>query len=142
MEVKVINKSNNPLPRHETDFSAGVDIRAYLPMEICIQPGEMVLIPTGLHFEFPDGNELQIRPRSGLAANYNVFAVFGTVDSDYRGEVKVNLFNAGRHVFWVKNGDRIAQAVIAPYHRIEFKEVKELNETERGVKGFGSTGKN
>jgi len=132
------------LPRYETTGSAGMDLRAALPEAepVTLQPGEWRLIPTGLAIALPEGYEAQVRPRSGLAAKHAISCVNtpGTVDSDYRGEIKVNLINHGREPFTLQRGDRIAQMVIAPVIQAVWEEVDELGETDRGAGGFGSTG--
>ncbi len=133
------------LPRYETSGSAGMDLRAALPEDepVTLQPGEWRLIPTGLAIALPDGYEAQIRPRSGLAAKHAITCVNtpGTVDSDYRGEMRVNLINHGREPFTIQRGERIAQMVIAPVIQAVWDEVDSLDETERGAGGFGSTGR-
>ena len=132
------------LPRYETAGSAGMDLRAALPEAepVTLQPGEWRLIPTGLSIALPEGYEAQVRPRSGLAARHAISCVNtpGTVDSDYRGEIKVNLINHGREPFTIQRGDRIAQMVIAPVIQAVWEEVDDLGATERGAGGFGSTG--
>lgn len=144
--IKFMNKSNNPDPEYATDGAAGFDFRASLDYPTLIQPGQVLLIPTGLYFELPTNLELQVRPRSGLAAKHGVTVLNspGTVDSDYRGEVKVILINHGKEPFKIENGDRIAQGVIANVmgkQMIKFNKTTELSGTERGEGGFGSTGK-
>lgn len=133
------------LPRYETSGSAGMDLRAAVPEDepVTLQPGEWRLIPTGLAIALPDGYEAQIRPRSGLAAKHAITCVNtpGTVDSDYRGEMRVNLINHGREPFTIQRGERIAQMVIAPVIQAVWDEVDSLDETERGAGGFGSTGR-
>lgn len=133
------------LPRYETSGAAGMDLRAAVPSDasVTLQPGDWGLIPTGLSIALPDGFEAQIRPRSGLSVKYVITCVNapGTVDADYRGEIKVNLINHGREPFTIERGERIAQMVIAPVTRIEWEEVEDLDDTERGAGGFGSTGR-
>jgi len=133
------------LPRYETAGAAGMDLRAALaPGEpIILQPGDWRLVPTGLAIALPEGFEAQIRPRSGLSAKYAVTCVNtpGTIDADYRGEIKVNLINHGRDPFTIERGERIAQMVVAPVTRIEWDRVQDLDETGRGAGGFGSTGR-
>ncbi|MCR9128933.1 MAG: dUTP diphosphatase [Alphaproteobacteria bacterium] len=133
------------LPRYETSGSAGMDLRAALAEDepVTLQPGEWRLIPTGLAIALPDGYEAQIRPRSGLAAKHAITCVNtpGTVDSDYRGEMRVNLINHGREPFTIQRGERIAQMVIVPVIQAVWDEVDSLDETERGAGGFGSTGR-
>lgn len=143
--VKVINKSNNPLPQYKTSGAAGMDLMAFITgdEEIVIKPQETKLINTGLFIELPTGWEAQVRSRSGLAAMENVFVLNspGTIDSDYRGEIKVILTNLGDKDFIVHTGDRIAQMVLNKVTKIKFYEVTNLDNTERGDGGFGSTGK-
>jgi dUTP pyrophosphatase len=145
--VKVVNKSTNPNPEFATDGASGFDLRADLAEDetITLGIGEYTMVPTGLYFEIPEGFELQVRPRSGLAAKHGVTVLNspGTVDSDYRGEVKVILINHGTQPFVIANGDRIAQGVIGGVmgkKMITFESVEELSDTERGEGGFGSTG--
>ena len=143
MRVKIINKSDNQLPAYETASSAGMDLRAFIDSDIVLKPFERKLIPTGLYIELPDGYEAQIRPRSGLAIKSGITVLNspGTIDADYRGEIKVILINMSNTDFTIKSGDRICQMVIAKHEKVEFVEVDEINETERGVGGFGHTGK-
>lgn len=142
MEVKIINKSNNALPEYQTSGAAGMDIRAFVPSDIKIKPGEVKLVPTGLYLEIPNGYEIQVRARSGLALKNSIGVAngIGTIDSDYRGELCVILVNFGQDEFVVKNGDRIAQMVLNKYEPIEFVVDEELSSTERGEGGFGSSG--
>lgn len=142
MEVKIINKSNNALPEYQTSGAAGMDIRAFVPSDIKIKPGEVKLVPTGLYLEIPKGYEIQVRARSGLALKNSIGVAngIGTIDSDYRGELCVILVNFGQNEFVVKNGDRIAQMVLNKYEPIEFIVDEELSSTERGEGGFGSSG--
>jgi dUTP pyrophosphatase len=142
MKVKVINKSNNELPKYQTVNSAGLDLKANLNKSIFIYPNERSLVPTGLFLELQKGTEAQIRPRSGLALNHGITVLNspGTIDADYRGEIKVLLINLSNEAFKIVNGDRIAQMVISNYIQIEFQEVESLEETARGVNGLGSTG--
>lgn len=144
LSVKIINKSQNSLPAYQTEFSAGMDIHANLDIEIAIAPGERQLIPTGLFIELPQGHEAQVRPRSGLAFKHGITVLNspGTIDSDYRGEIKVLLINHGQQTFVVQNGERIAQLVIAKYETIEWKSTDTLSDTVRGEGGYGSTGIN
>ena len=144
MKVKIVNKSNNPLPSYSTELSAGVDLRAYLDTPIILKPLERALIPTGLYIELPQGYEAQVRPRSGLAIKYGITVLNspGTIDADYRGEIKVILINLSNESFTINNGDRIAQMVIAKHETAQWIEVDNLSETKRGEGGFGSTGKN
>lgn len=141
MKVR-INSLSGIYPSYETEGSAGMDIRAYLNETVVIEPGKRALIPTGLFMEFEPGYEVQIRARSGLAAKHGIGLVngVGTIDSDYRGEIKVALINMGEDAFAVNNGDRIAQMVIAPVVHAEVKPADALSDTERGAGGFGSTG--
>lgn len=143
MRVKIINKSDNQLPAYETTSSAGMDLRAFTDTEIVLKPFERKLIPTGLYIELPDGYEAQIRPRSGLAIKSGITVLNspGTIDADYRGEIKVILINLSDTDFTIKSGDRICQMVIAKHEKAEFIEVEEISETERGAGGFGHTGK-
>ena len=142
MKVKVINKSNNELPKYQTVNSAGLDLKANLDTPIIIYPNQRSLVPTGLSLELQEGTEAQIRPRSGLALNFGITVLNspGTIDADYRGEIKVLLINLSSEPFKIINGDRIAQMVIKNYVQIEFQEVESLEETVRGVNGLGSTG--
>jgi len=143
MRVKIINKSNNALPAYETASSAGMDLRAFLDDDVVLKPFERKLIPTGLYIELPDGYEAQIRPRSGLAIKSGITVLNspGTIDADYRGEIKVILINLSNQDFTIKSGERICQMVIAKHEKVDFVEVEEINETERGAGGFGHTGK-
>ena len=143
VKIKRLRESDLPLPKYETAQAAGMDVRACLAGEkLSLKPMERTLIPTGLSVEIPHGYEMQIRPRSGLALKHGVTMVNapGTIDSDYRGEVGVILINLGKTDFTLRHGERIAQMVLAPVTRCEWIEVDELNETGRGVGGFGSTG--
>lgn len=145
MKLNIVNKSNNALPGYETINSAGMDLRAYLPDgELVIKPMQRVLVPTGLFMEIPVGYEGQVRPRSGLAIKSGITVLNspGTIDADYRGEVKVILINLSENDFVIKSGDRIAQLVIAKHEQPEIVEVQTLSETERGSGGFGHTGCN
>ena len=140
--VKVINKGHQPLPAYATEMSAGMDLRANLEEPVTLQPMERKLIPTGLYIALPVGHEAQIRPRSGLALKHGVTVLNtpGTVDADYRGEVKVLLVNLSDVPFVVNDGERIAQMIVAKYEQVEFVEVEQLDETERGAGGYGHTG--
>lgn len=131
-----------PLPAYQTEGAAGFDFLAAVNGPVEIQPGEWVLMPTGLKFAVPHGCEMQVRPRSGLAAKYGVTVLNtpGTIDSDYRGEIKIILINLGKETFVVERGMRIAQGILAPYYKGEFAVVDTLDETERGAGGFGHTG--
>jgi dUTP pyrophosphatase len=142
MEVKVINVSSNELPRYETENAAGMDIRAYLSDEVELMPMQRYLVPTGLYIELPKGYEGQVRPRSGLALKHGITVLNspGTIDADYRGELKILLVNLSDMPFVIKSGERIAQLVIASYTSISWKLVDELSSTARGASGYGSTG--
>ena len=144
--IKVLVKKLNPkaeLPKYKTVGSSGMDLMALIEKPITIKPKNSALIPTGLSIAIPEDTEVQIRPRSGLAAksSISVLNTPGTIDSDYRGEIKIILFNHGKEEFTVNNNDRIAQMVLMPVLKAEFKEVEELPKTVRGSGGFGSTGK-
>ena len=142
LKVKIINKSKNPLPNYATENSAGMDLRANLSDTVTLNPGERKLISTGLYIQLPSGYEAQIRPRSGLAINQGITVLNspGTIDADYRGEIKVIICNFSDASYIITNGDKIAQMVISKVPRVEFCEVESLEETERGTKGFGHTG--
>ena len=142
MEVKVINKSNNPLPEYATILSAGMDLRAFIAEPVILGVIDRALIPTGLYIEMPEGYEAQVRPRSGLAIKHGVTVLNspGTVDADYRGEICVELVNISNTPFTVEPGERIAQLVFSKYEKADFIEVEELSETERGEGSFGHTG--
>jgi len=144
MNIRIINKSKNTLPAYETQHAAGMDLRADLDETILLKPMERKLIPTSLHIELPEGFEAQIRPRSGLAFKHGISIVNspGTIDADYRGEIKVLLVNLSDQVFEINTGDRIAQMVIAKHERANWEQVDTLNETLRGEGGYGHTGKN
>ena len=144
MKLNIVNKSDNALPSYETVNSAGMDLRAYLPDgQLVIKPMQRALVPTGLFMEIPVGYEGQVRPRSGLAIKSGITVLNspGTIDADYRGEVKVILINLSDADFVIKSGDRIAQLVISKCEQMEVVEVQTLTETERGAGGFGHTGK-
>jgi len=142
MKIKIVNKSKHPLPSYETAASAGMDLRANLDEPVALKPLERSLIPTGLFIELPVGFEAQIRPRSGLAIKKGITLLNtpGTIDADYRGEIRIILANISNEEFVVNDGERIAQMVIARHEQAEWIEVEELMETERGAGGFGSTG--
>ncbi len=142
MKVKVINKSAYELPRYETELAAGLDIKANIEDSILIKPLERVIVPTGIFVELPEGYEMQIRPRSGMAAKFGLTVLNspGTIDPDYRGEIKVILANVSSVDYELKPGERVAQMVIAQFTRIDWTEVSELGDTERGSGGFGHTG--
>ena len=142
MKLKMISRSGR-LPKYETGMSAGFDIAAYLPEgEMVIEPGDRALVPTGIFMELPAGFEAQVRARSGLAIKKGIGLVngIGTIDADYRGEVKVALINWGKEAFTIHDGDRIAQVVINRYEQADIEIVDEISETERGAGGFGHTG--
>lgn len=143
MEVQIINRSKHALPNYETPLSAGMDLRADIDEDIELGSLERKLIPTGLFIALPEGTEAQIRPRSGLAYKHGLTVLNspGTIDADYRGEVKVLLVNLSNEPFVIKNGERIAQMVIAKHEQITWNVVEELSKTQRGAGGFGSTGK-
>lgn len=143
MKVKVINRSHHQLPRYETALSAGMDVRANLSEPIVLKSLQRALVPTGLFVELPAGYEMQVRPRSGLAAKYGLTVLNspGTIDADYRGEVKVILANLSAEDFTINDGERIAQLVVAQHAQVEWEEVEVLSDTSRGAGGFGSTGK-
>ena len=142
MKVKVINKSENSLPQYATPLSAGMDVRAANEQPITIDPLQRAIVPTGLFLEIPAGYEVQVRPRSGLAAKKGITVLNapGTIDADYRGEVCVILVNLSSEPFVVENGERIAQLVLSRHECIEWDECRSLSESERGDGGFGSTG--
>lgn len=142
--VKIVNKSQHPIPAYATAGSSGVDIRANIEESITLSPLERVLIPTGLFFEMPEHLEAQVRPRSGLAIKQGLTCLNtpGTIDADYRGEIKVIIINLSNEVQTIHNGDRIAQVVFQVVEKVAFQQVDQLNETDRGAGGFGHTGKN
>ncbi|CAI8220312.1 dUTP diphosphatase [Bacteroidia bacterium] len=142
INLPVINKSNNPLPEYQTKQSAGVDLCAFTSTDVILSPGDRVLIGTGLYIALPEGYEAQIRPRSGLALKHGITIINspGTIDSDYRGELKIALINHSKEDYIVKNGDRIAQMVISKYEQISFTLTENLDHTERGEGGYGHTG--
>lgn len=145
IKVKIVNKSNNELPTYATEYSAGMDLRANLNEDlVLIKPLGRAIIPTGIFIELPIGYEAQIRPRSGLAAKNGITVLNtpGTIDADYRGEIKVILVNLSNEIFTVKHGERIAQMIIAKHETAELEIVDELSDSVRGVNGFGHTGKN
>lgn len=143
MKIKVINKSKHPLPQYATTASAGFDIRANIDNPIVLKSLQRTLVPTGLFIELPVGYEAQVRPRSGLAAKNGITVLNspGTIDADYRGEIKAILVNLSQEDFVINDGERIAQIVIAKHEQAEWIEVEQLMETERGEGGFGHTGK-
>ena len=142
MKVKVVNKGNLSLPEYKTEGASGVDLMASLEDSIVLKPMERFMVPTGLFVEIPEGYEAQIRGRSGLAAKNGITLAngVGTIDSDYRGEIKVILINLGNEPFEISHGDRIAQMILAKYEKMEFSEVDTLENTDRGSGGFGHTG--
>lgn len=143
MKVNIINKSKHSLPAYETNLSAGMDLRANLSGPIILQPMQRALIPTGLYIELPSGTEAQIRPRSGLAFKNGITVLNspGTIDADYRGEIKVLLINLSQEAFEIKDSERIAQMVVSKHETVEWQLVESLNQTQRGEGGFGHTGK-
>lgn len=142
MKVRIVNKSSNPYPSYATEMSAGMDLRASLEEPVTIEPLQRQLIPTGIHIELPKGYEGQVRPRSGLSIKSGITVINspGTIDADYRGEVKVGLVNLSDAPYTISNGDRIAQLVISKHETVEWIGTEELDNTDRGAGGFGSTG--
>jgi len=143
MKIKIVNKSQHPLPDYATALAAGMDLRASLTEPIVLSPLERSLIPTGIYIQLPEGYEAQIRPRSGLAIKHGISIVNapGTIDADYRGEIRVILVNLSNEDFTINDGERICQMVISKHERADWSEVDILDETERGEGGFGHTGK-
>jgi dUTP pyrophosphatase len=143
LDIKIINESKNELPAYQTEHAAGMDLQANLEETIILEPGQRKLIPTGLKIELPSGYEAQIRPRSGLAFKHGITVLNspGTIDADYRGEIKVLLINHGDEAFEIKNGERIAQMIIAKHEQVIWQKTNELSDTNRGIGGYGSTGK-
>ena len=143
MKINIINKSSHDLPSYETIASAGMDLRAHIEQDIILNPLERSIVPTGLFMALPVGYEAQVRPRSGLAAKYGLTVLNspGTIDADYRGEIGVILVNLSNVDFTIKNGERVAQMVIAKHERAKWNPVQSLSETSRGAGGFGSTGR-
>lgn len=143
IEVKVVNASKEALPAYQTPLSAGMDLRANVAEPVVLQPGQRTLVPTGLRIELPVGYEAQIRPRSGLALKHGITVLNspGTIDADYRGEIQVLLVNLSDQAFEIKQGERIAQMVVARHERVQWLETAELSDTERGAGGFGHTGR-
>ena len=143
MHIKIINNSTHPLPAYETANAAGMDLRAFITEQLTLKPLQRLLVPTGLHIELPIGYEAQIRPRSGLAYKHGISIVNspGTIDADYRGEIKVLLVNLSDTDFVINDGDRIAQMVIAKHETVIWESVNELSDTARGAGGYGHTGK-
>jgi dUTP pyrophosphatase len=143
MRIKVINKSKHPLPQYSTEASSGMDLRANLENDVLLKPLERIMVPTGLFLEIPFGYEAQIRPRSGLAIKNGITILNspGTIDADYRGEVCIILVNLSKENFVIKDGERICQMVISKHEKAEWISVENLLDTERGIGGFGHTGK-
>jgi dUTP pyrophosphatase len=144
MVLKIVNKSNNKLPEYETELSAGMDVRAFIEAQITLDPFDRILVKTGLFVELPKGYEIQVRPRSGLALKKGITVLNspGTIDADYRGEIGVILINLSKEKFVISSGDRIAQLVVCKHEQPKIELSNTLEETQRGVKGFGSTGIN
>ena len=142
MQVKIINKSRNPLPNYETSGSAGMDLRANIDIPIELQPMERMLIPTGLYIELQPGTEAQVRPRSGLSIKKGLTVINapGTIDSDYRGEIKIPIINLSQELQTIDPAERIAKMVIARYETVTLVEVDDISPSDRGDRGFGSTG--
>ena len=143
MKIKIVNTSRHPLPEYATAYAAGMDLRANLEQPVVLKPLERSLIPTGIYIQLPAGYEAQIRPRSGLAVKHGISIVNapGTVDADYRGEIRVILVNLSNEDFIINDGERICQMVIAQHTHVQWERVDALDETERGDGGFGHTGK-
>lgn len=141
--IRIVNKSGHPLPTHATAGSAGLDLRAALEEPVTLEPLDRALIPTGLYFAIPAGYEVQIRPRSGLAMKHGITVLNtpGTIDSDYRGEIRVALINLSREPFTIEPGERICQMILARYEQVEWVEAEQLDDTDRGEGGFGHTGR-
>ena len=142
MKVKIVNKSKHPLPKYETNASAGMDLRANIDEPVEMAPLERKLVPTGLYMELPVGYEAQVRPRSGMAIKHGISVLNtpGTIDADYRGEIRVILVNLSKEPYTIHDGDRIAQMIISSHVQAQWVEVDVLSETERGAGGFGHTG--
>ncbi len=142
LTVRIVNQSDNPLPKYETIGSAGMDVRANIEEAVHLSPLEKVIIPTGLFVELPQGFEMQVRPRSGLAIKRGITVINspGTIDSDYRGEIKIGLINLSNENQIIEKGERIAQLIVAKYEKVIWLVTESLNQTERGEGGFGSTG--
>lgn len=143
MKVRIVNRSRNALPLYQTPLSAGMDVRADLEQSVALAPLGRAMIPTGLYVELPEGYEMQVRPRSGLAAKHGITVLNspGTIDADYRGEIRIILVNLSGEAFTIEPGERIAQLVVARHEQVEWEPVEELGTTERGAGGFGSTGR-
>ncbi len=142
LDVFVINKSNNSLPGYQTEQSAGLDLSAFLEEDLILKPMDRKLVSTGIYMALPEGYEAMIRPRSGMAFKHGITVINspGTIDADYRGEIKIALVNLSKDVFTIKNGDRVAQMVINRYEQVRFNLTDSLDETERGSGGYGHTG--
>lgn len=142
MKVKIVNRSSNSLPAYATPLSAGMDLRADIPEPVVLEPMDRMLVPTGIFISLPAGYECQVRPRSGLAVKHGITVLNspGTVDADYRGELKTLLVNLSKEPFTIEPGERIAQMVVSRHETVEWEEVEVLDETDRGTGGFGSTG--
>lgn len=143
MKVRIVNRSRNALPLYQTPLSAGMDVRADLEQSVTLAPLGRAMIPTGLYVELPEGYEMQVRPRSGLAAKHGITVLNspGTIDADYRGEIRIILVNLSGEAFTIEPGERIAQLVVTRHEQVEWEPVEELGTTERGAGGFGSTGR-
>jgi dUTP pyrophosphatase len=143
MKIRIVNNSKHPLPEYGTDHSAGMDLRAFLMEDVLLKPLERALIPTGLYIELPVGFEAQVRPRSGLAIKNGITVLNtpGTIDADYRGEIKVILVNLSNEEYTIKDGERVAQMIISSHEKAKWEKVNDLEVTERGAGGFGHTGK-
>jgi dUTP pyrophosphatase len=143
MKIDIVNKSKHQLPKYETCFSAGMDLRANIKIDITLKPLERVLVPTGLFIELPKGYEAQIRPRSGLSLKKGITVLNtpGTIDADYRGEIGIILVNLSNEDYIIQDGERICQMIISKHETIDWNEVIELNTSDRGIGGFGHTGK-
>lgn len=143
MKVRIVNRSRNALPLYQTPLSAGMDVRADLEQSVTLAPLGRAMIPTGLYVELPEGYEMQVRPRSGLASKHGITVLNspGTIDADYRGEIRIILVNLSGEAFTIEPGERIAQLVVARHEQVEWEPVEELGTTERGAGGFGSTGR-
>ena len=142
MNIKIVNQSDNSLPAYETDASAGMDLRASIEAPMVLKPLDRAIVPTGLFIELPVGFEAQVRPRSGLAARFGITVLNspGTIDADYRGEIKIILINLSSEAFTINHGDRIAQMIISRHEKASWEACDDLNSSERGAGGFGHTG--
>lgn len=143
IKVEILNRSEHSLPAYETAGAAGMDLKAYVPVSFNLQPGQRILVPTGVFVAIPEGYEIQIRSRSGMAYKHGVIVLNspGTIDSDYRGEIKLLLLNTSDQAYQINDGDRLGQMVLKKVEQIEWVPVEKLSDTERGAGGFGSTGK-